>query len=123
MNGFVRLNLRNTTTGEITQFDYEINILSHVVKLMIDDIMHTVNSNDPYDVKLVWTNALPIDDNKFCLHVDITEKDYDIHHTWGLYYQSAELMHNLQMMLFTIVNDVEIDFTNKNNLCWEVLTW
>lgn len=123
MNGFVTLKLRNHTTNEITIFDYEVNLLSHVVELMIDDIMHTVNSNDPYDVWLDWQNALPIDDNKFCLHVDITEKDYDIHHTWGLYYQSAELMHNLQMMLFTIVNDAEIDFTNKNNLCWNVLTW
>lgn len=123
MNGFVTLKLRNRTTNEISIFDYEVNVLSHVVELMIDDIIHTVNSNYSYDVWLDWQNALPIDNNKWCLHVDITEKDLDMHHTWGIYLQGAELMYDLQRMLFTIVNDSEIDFKNKDNLYWEVVTW
>lgn len=124
MNGFITLKLRNRTTDELTIFDYDINLFSHVVRLMIDDLSHCIKTNDPYDIWLEWTNTPPVDVyKKCCLQVDIIEKDFDIHHTYNLYLQNDDIMRNLQLMLFSIVNDSEIDFKNKKNLVWEVLTW
>lgn len=122
--GFIKLELVNHTTKELTVFNYnDDDSFEHVIRLMVDDLAHLLKTNDPYDVWLNWTNVPYVDNSKWDLEIAIIEKDFCIHHVYTLFLRSGELMRNLQQVLFSIANDSEIDFTNNKNLVWEVLTW
>lgn len=121
MNDFITLYLKDCVTCKTVTFAYNINILSHIVKSMIDDLKNFIKPNHQYDLWLDWTNVPPIDYKKWCLQIEVSEKDSLIHHTYNLYLQTSEVMDHLEKMLLTLVNDSEIDFTK--NLVWEVLTW
>lgn len=113
------LGLKNRKTGEIKTFDYEINILSHVVKLMVDDIMDTVKSNDPYNVWLEWDHVPLID--TWWLNINIEDKKADTHFGYMLsLYGLDDPMCELEHILFSIVNDSDIDYLNKDNFKMEV---
>ena len=117
----IRLCLRNKKTCEINTFDYEINILSHIVKLMVDDIMNTVKSNDPYNVWLEWDHTPPIDTPG--LFIEIADKKADTHFGYVLDLSIDDPMYELEHILFNLVNDSDIDYLNKDNFKMEVLPW
>lgn len=116
------LGLKNRKTGEIKTFDYEINILSHVVKLMVNDITDTVKSNDPYNVWLEWDHIPLIDIQG--LTIEIEDKKLDTHFGYMVpLYRLDNTMYELEHILFNFVNDSDIDYLNKDNFKMEVLTW
>lgn len=122
MNEFITLYLKDCVTLKTVTFAYNIDIFSNIVRSIVHDLKNFLKSNHTYDLWLDWNNVPPIDDNKkWCLQIDIIEKNSIIHYTYNLYLQSSEVMDHLEKMLFTIVNDSEIDFTKE--LVWEVLTW
>lgn len=115
------LGLRNRKTGEIKTFDYEINIFSHLVKSMVDDIMNTVKSNDPYNVWIEWDHTPPID--TWGLIISIEDKKADTHFGYILsLYGLDNPMCELEDVLFNLVNDSDIDYLNKDNFKMGV-TW
>lgn len=122
MDEFITLYLKNNVTLKTYTFAYNIDIFSNIVKSMVNDLGKFMNRNDLYELWLDWTNTPPIDTQE--LFIQITDKKADTHFGYILdLYRLDDPMCELEHILFSLVNDSDIDYLNKDNYKMEVLTW